>query len=181
MTILTPADGDLLDPEWGRQVTEAINEFLDPPTVIKPTSTSRASTVSITDDPALTLTLQPGDWEVTAVIIHNSAANAAGDMQARFSFPAGWDIRSNALFGLVDTIASGNSADLTAPAADTDTSSPTSTRNIGLSTAQTASLWKLMATVDDEGAITFQWAQLASNVNNSTVYLGSYLTARRVG
>ena len=159
----------------------ALQGYAVPTEVIKPSSTSRNTTISPTADPALSITLAASQtFEVRVDILGSSAANAAGDLRLRLA----WTNTATVtwwLAGLSSTLASGAEADLAANAATADGTSPTADTQLGLATSVTGqTMFAIVATGVSPVVLTLEWAQLASNGNNSTVLAGSRIVARRI-
>src|SRR5690349_14571071 len=180
MTITAPIDGDDLDPAWAQQVTDFINDYISGRTVRKAAATSRNTTTSRTADPELTLSLPANStWDFECHLLLNSAANAAGDFAGEFTYPGLATVDHGSL-GLIDTLASGGSADLHAgTATSNDTTSPTTFFVFGTSTTLTyAVIFGRIALGATAGSLTLAWAQFGSNGNNTNVNIGSKLLAR---
>lgn len=181
MPIVAPIDGDDLDPAWATQVTDFINDYISGRTVRKSSATSRNTTAARVADPDLTLSLPANStWDWECHLLLSSAANAAGDFAGEFTYP-GLATVDHGSFGLIDTLASGGSADLNAgTATSNDTTSPTTFFAMGTSTVITyALIMGRIALGATAGSLTLAWAQFGSNGNNTTVNIGSKLIARR--
>jgi len=161
-------------------VLSALITELRPVSAFKTVDTSRASTVARVADPDLSVTLPAdSDWDFELVLLISSAANAAGDFSGEFAYPTGAAI-SHLTLGLVDTLASGISADLSADGNTRDATSPSNAFDLGCSTAVVCALVSGRIEVGSTaGALTLNWAQLASNANATVVQDGSRLVARR--
>ena len=110
----------------------------------------------------------------------SSAANAAGDVQYRFTFPAlaAVDVGS---VGPHNSLASGTNADIEAFAATNDSSSPTASFPFGTSTSVTGSHLHVRIVVGaTAGNLQLQASQFASNINTTTLLANSYLVGERV-
>lgn len=152
-----------------------------PVSAYKTADTTRANDATRTADPHLTIALPANstwDWDLSLII--NSVANAAGDFTGEMAFPASATLSYGSL-SLVDTIASGQSADLKAEGASVDSTSPSDSFDIGCSTVETHALITgrivLGATA---GSLTLNWGQLVSNANGTTLQNGCRLVAHRV-
>lgn len=159
--------------------TYVFNTFVN---ATKPGDTNRASTVTRTADPDLVLALPASStWEWVAVLFIASAANAAGDFSHEWQFPANATV-SNGQMALDPALPSGAIASLNAgPTGRGDTTSPTLNFDSGASLlgSTVLSFGRIILGVT-AGNLTLAWAQLASNVNNTTLLTASYVTARRV-
>lgn len=150
-------------------------------TAAKSSDTSRASTTTRTADPHLVVAMAANTtYDVRALIIGTSAANAAGDLSGEFQYPSDGVFTYTAL-GLVDSLASSTSADLQAGAVSLDAATPSTQFVVGLSTSITGTFIVARVTTVTAGNLTFAWAQFASNANNSTLKGGSYVTLTPVG
>ncbi len=176
-TTLPPAGAKLPASTLASLITE-----VRPISAFKSASTSRASTIVRVADPDLVIALPANTtWDFDMILQLRGAANAAGDFSGEFSFPAS-SVVSYTAHGLVDTLASGQSADLQADASGgRDAASPTNSFDFGVSTSFTSVLVsgriELGATA---GSLSFNWAQQSSNVNATIVEAGSRLIATRV-
>lgn len=149
-------------------------------TAEKPATTSRASTTAHSADPHLALSLtSAGTWELQGFLRLSSDANAAGD----FSWRLSWSGTATVTIGqhsLDTALASGSVASLTAGAFAPDASSPTLVLPIGCSTTATNALIRARIVSSTLVTVTLEWAQDGSNVNNTNLLSGSWITARRV-
>lgn len=160
---------------------DAISGYAIPTQVIKPSSTSRNTTITPTADPHLSITLAANQtFEVQVDVLASSAADAAGDLRLRLA----WTNTATVHWWLVSldsTIASGAVASLQARGITADTTSPTTDTQFGLSATSTGqTMYALVITGGSSVALTLEWAQLASNPNNTTLLAGSRIIARRV-
>lgn len=109
-----------------------------------------------------------------AVLLANSAANAAGDIIVGFSFPASTTFFFGGI-GPHNGIASGSQADGEWIARTAVTSGTTNTP-YGLSTsALTINVPFIAITSSTAGNLQLMWAQQASNANLTRVFTGSYM------
>lgn len=161
-------------------VTSLITE-LRPISVVKTADTSRNSTIARTADPDLTIALPVNSsWEFELVIIVTTDANAAGDFSGEMAFPAGAVIQF-AVHGLDLALPSGQSADLHADISTRDGTSPSGSFDYGAAITDTGIiLLGVLEMGSTAGNLTLNWAQQASNINNTNVRNGSYLTAHRI-
>ena len=151
---------------------------LTPVRATKTSTTSRNTTTVYAADPHLSVTLSDGTWELWTGLLVSSAANAAGDFKQQWS----WTGTANMVtlgWGLVDTLASGSSADLMAQAGLGDTSTPAGGVQYGASTSVNGIL--IISNVVCTGTVVLgiDWAQFASNANNTNVHANSFITARK--
>lgn len=156
-----------------RDNLEAINGY-----VLKTADEPVTSSTTHQDDNALTYTIpQAGTYIAEFWIAASSAADAAGDISVRFTFPTG--TLHSQYMGLTTALPSATEADLRAPSA-TDASSPSTARSFGVSTNQTSLLIRAVLVATASGTLTLQWAQAASNASATTVKAGSNMTIRQV-
>jgi hypothetical protein len=169
-------------PTWSvGQVLAAsdVNNWFVPLTVIKPSTTSRASTTTLTADPALTLTLSAGaSYEVHGLIFY-TGLNAGGYLGFNWTVPASGAFSYLATVAMqgggVDGGYNNNVAGVEYGAATTV--GPCWTQGPGvLLCAQISGL----ATGGTGGALTFNWAQFVSNGTATTINQNSYLIATRI-
>lgn len=153
-----------------RDNLNALNGF-----VRKTADESVTSSTTLQNDNHLALSIPAaGTYEVDVKLFATSAANAAGDLQAGFTFPAG-----TMHFGIhaADTsLVSGSTTATMAVTSNLSATSGSSVVTAGLSTS-TVLIWihgLFIATAT--GTLTLQWAQFASNANASTVKSGSHMS-----
>ena len=159
--------------QW-RDNSEAVNRF-----VRKTADESLNTNITVQDDNHLSIAIpQAGTYVVECIIVASSAANAAGDIKFGFTFPTGTLHMFGA--GLDTTLASGNEGTFNGRALNNDTASPTATAAYGLSTTPTHIRVTVLLIATASGTLTLQWAQSASNANNTTVHEGSFMLARQV-
>jgi len=172
-----PASGETLT----AAKLQALISELRPITASKSATTSRNTTTTETADPHLVLPLLANrTYDVKGVLLVTSAANAAGDFRCSFTFPTGATVSSGAI-GVHDSLASLTSADGQFSGEAADATSPTAAVGYGASTSVTAIQVELRVAVGaNAGNLTLQWAQLASNANNTNLLSGSWLTATTV-
>lgn len=173
--------GDFVLADEIQDALDTLTGYAVPVQVIKANSTNRASTITPTADPELAITLAASQTHMVRLdIFGTSAANAAGDLRVRFA----WTNTATVtwwLSGLSDAIASGTAADLQAIGATADGTSPTADTQFGLSTSVTGqTMFAYVVAGGSPVVLTLEWAQLASNANNSTVLAGSRLSATRI-
>lgn len=155
---------------------ESLITELRPVTAVKSADTSRNTTTTFTADPHLALSLSAHTYHIFGNLYLNSAANAAGDFQYRWSWTNDMNVRMGGI-GVVDTLASGSSADGQFARNQADTTSPTAALSFGASTTGTNILVTARVLVTTAGTLTLEWTQLSSNANNTTLEAGSWLTA----
>jgi len=151
-----------------------------PKSARKASDTARNTTATRTADPDLTLTLPAGTWEGTAVMIVSSAANAAGD----FSWELAWTGTATVTmsgWALDGSITDLTSATINAGAATTvDTTSPTGNQNAGCTLYKCVAVTYFTIALTTAGSVTLNWAQEASNGNNTTLHAGSSIRVQRL-
>lgn len=151
-----------------------------PVPAFKAATTSRNTTASPTADPDLVLALVASAvYDFEFVLGLSSAADAAGDFQSQFSYPADATVTVMS-WGLTTALASGSVGDMEAVGRMLDAATPTTAINIGCSTTVTGYLIKGRITTVTAGNLTLLWAQQASNGNNTNLLGGSYAVARRL-
>lgn len=156
-----------------RDNLNALNGF-----VRKTADESVTSSATLQNDNHLTLSIPAaGTYIIDLRLFASSAANAAGDLQVGFTFPAG---TMHVGYGvLANTLASGSSG--TAEfGASLSVASGAAAAGIGLSTTVTHQIINAIFIATASGTLQVQWAQLASNASASTVKAGSYMTMRQV-
>lgn len=144
----------------------------------KTASTDRTSTVTVTADPHLILTLEPGLWEVTVGIHYSSIAAAAG-IRTAWALSAGV-----ALLGHRGCLGpSSTSTDRTATQIRTATQTATgeSAYGHGSGLGNPAGASELgLARVTTTGTIALSWAQQTSNASATRLHAGSWIRAEFV-
>ena len=142
-------------------------------TVTKASATTRTATVTYADDPALTLTLPVGTYDLSGMLVYDSSTTA--DIKVKLATPTGttgvWTL-TGAASGVTTETGSG-----TWGAKDLATGVTLGGAGVG-----TAMLAQVMGriTVTTAGAVTVQWAQAASDATNTTMQASSCLAALRV-
>lgn len=147
----------------------------------KASDTARFSTTTCTADPELSIVLLANrTYEFDARLLVSSEINAAGHFRLRLS----WTNTATVTWrcaGLINTLASGVSADWNGQGVANDSTSPTSETSFGASTASTAPrVYGEIVTGGSNVTLTVDWAQFSSNVNDTTLLIGSRLSARRI-
>lgn len=155
--------------------------YMTNPTASKAADLPRFSTTSRTADPDLVVAMAANTtYDMEALLLGASEVNAGGDFSGEWQYPSD-AILTFAGFGLVDTLASGTSADLQAGAVSQDGTSPAGPFVLGLSTSTTGMLVTATITTVTAGNLTLAWAQNSSNVNDSILKAGSRVTLTPVG
>jgi hypothetical protein len=145
--------------------------------VLKTADESVTSSAALQNDDHLFYTIPTvGTYAVDAWLFGTSAANAAGDLQYGFTFPAGTFYAFST--GLDINLASGTSG-TSLWAAQTATSG-VAIQAFGLSTGGTAMHIHGLFVATATGTLRLQWAQNASNANASTLKAGSHMLVRQV-
>ena len=170
-------------PTWvpGEVLASAdVNSYFVPTAVVKPSTTARASNTTLTADPALSITLAAGGlYEIRCMIFYNGA-NAAGYLSWDWTVPSTGFFVYEALYAIeggggdqgyqIGTIAGGYNAASTVngPAWTSGTSQAWCAWMTGIAGGGTG------------GAMTFNWAQTASNGTATSVQQNSYIVATRI-
>lgn len=149
--------------------------------VRKPALTSRANVAVEALDPHLQVQLPaPGTYEFVARLGISSAANAAGDFSAVFSWPGAGGVCDVFGFGLHNSLASGSNGPVEVVARLADIVSPSSPTPYGASTSQGGLILSGTVTTTAGGTFGLMWSQFAANASPTTLAEGSSLTVRRV-
>ncbi len=167
----------------GKRLTAALLNSVVGIEAVKPGNTARPSQVTLAADPdlAITIPLANAAYEVEAVLFASSAANAAGDIQYQFTYPAGASLSLQTL-GPHNSLASGSQADGEWFFVALDSASPSTAVPVGASVAGAGAVLKGRLTVGaTTGSLVLWWAQQTSNASATTLLAGSYLRIRRVG
>ncbi len=141
----------------------------------KAANTSRASTVTVTDDPDLVLTsITSGTYLVTAYLPWSQATTSTQGINYRINYTGTvtgsllqQDIRNNA------------GSFLAAGSFTANTTSASGSTGIG-TTGQDYLKIQGIVTVSTSGTLSVQWAQNSSSANNTTLLAFAYLTAQRI-
>jgi hypothetical protein len=142
----------------------------------KSATTSRNSTTTFADDPHLVVPLSVGTWAVDGYISAWATTSGAGGFKSTLAFSGTSTSASTIAFGqLNSTFASASAATLginyiTAATLRTGT---------GVAPADWLRYTGTI-TVSVAGNLSLQWAQEASNANNTNVGIGSYLSCTKV-
>jgi hypothetical protein len=157
-----------------------LQSYAIPLSAMKSSTTSRNTTTSVTADPHLSLTIPAGqsyDFQLNLLI--TSDANAAGDFLGQLSWTGTATLNAFGASGLVNTLASGSTADLEAPAGSNDSTSPGAPFAFGASTTTTLTVLTGRITTTTAALLTLDWAQFSSNASNTNLLIGSTFVARR--
>jgi hypothetical protein len=148
---------------------------------VKSANTARSSTTTRTADPHLTLTVRANvSYTLSGLLILSSAANAAGDFNMDFAFPANAVVHWGGI-GPNNTITSGSFIGGEFQAQSNQTVSPTGATPYGATTVpNTVLLSGYIAVGATAGSLTLQWAQQTSNANATTLLIGSWLRLDRI-
>lgn len=139
---------------------------------------SVTSSTTLQNDDHLVYTISAaGTYLVDLYLFGTSAANAAGDLNVGFSFPAG--TLHFAATGLGLTLGSGNDGTVTPPGLLSATSG-TSVLGLGLSTSTLFIRVYAILIATGAGTLQFMWCQNSSNASASTLKSGSYMTVKQV-
>lgn len=162
-----------------QQLADAINERT-PLVAAKTLDESVTSSAALQLDDELAVTLPVNSLHLgMAMVFANSAANAAGDIQIAWTFPAGGTCHFGGA-GPHNSLASGSQADgewiVRLSATSGSTNIPYGLSTSGLMIVQ----FVYIQTAGTGGAFTLTWAQQTSNVNSTTVRAGSHMRFWRV-
>jgi hypothetical protein len=141
---------------------------------------SKISNTTFADLADLTIAVEANaTYELTGLFVATSAANAAGDVKYRFSYPATATLTMMGP-GPHNSLASGSQADGEWFYVLLDTATPTADIPYGASTAGAGAIingkLKVGATAGD---LVVGWAQQSSNANATVFKGGSYIRLRR--
>lgn len=169
-----------IDFDAGQTLTAADLNALVPLEAELASDQSVTSSTTIVDQADLTIAVEANaTYELTGVLIATSAANAAGDVKYRFSYPANATLTVTGP-GPHNSLASGSQADGEWFYVLLDTATPAPDMPYGASTAGAATIingkLKVGATA---GNLVCGFAQQASNANATVLKAGSYLRLRR--
>lgn len=134
---------------------------------------------SLGSDNELRLQLRAGlTYDLFGLLIHSSAANAAGDFQCAVGWSP-WNATGTwSAWGTHTSIASGTQDGGNWDVAIQDASSPTTGIGFGSSTTPMGVRVRGRIIVDDQDTTcTILWAQIAANANLTSFHLGSWFTA----
>lgn len=159
---------------------EDLASYAVPVQAEKAGDTSRNTTATVAADPDLVVVLGANrTYDVDAVLIVSSAANAAGDFRVAW----GWTNTATVTFtaqGLTAALASGTIGDMETVASAPDGTTPSAEVTVGASTTRTTVVLPVrVVTGGSSVTLSLLWAQQASNANNTTLGAGSKIVARR--
>jgi len=162
-----------------QQLSDAINERT-PQYVLKTATEGVTSSIVLQNDDVLLATVSAGQTYSGLLIAYmQSAANAAGDVNIGFGFPAGATCHFGGI-GVVDTLASGSTGDGQFVPRLSATSGTTAI-GYGASTAGTTAIVGVDLVVGGTGGtLNVMWCQNSSNINESRMLLGSRFIVWRV-
>lgn len=164
----------------GQTLTAADLNALVPLEATLSSDQSITSSTTIVDQADLTIAVEANAvYKVEGLLIATSAANAAGDVQYRFSYPTGAVLTVTGP-GPHNALASGSQADGEWFYVLLDGASPAPNLPYGASTAGAAAIINGKLTVSGTaGNLVLGFAQLASNVNATVLKGGSYIRLTR--
>lgn len=147
----------------------------------KAASTARSSTVTLADDPHLTVAIPAaGTYAISAVLrVGPGGAGANGKFKVAFTHPGGTFVTSGN--GPVATLTTGSSAS-TEAISRSDAASPTTATAFGVSDTASTYVTVLLEceyVASAAGDLTLQWAQNASNAITTVLDVGSTLRVER--
>jgi hypothetical protein len=147
---------------------------------VKATATSRASTITLADDPDLVIALPASTvWSVRCTGIY--VGNDTGDFRYAFTFPTGAKLSGQNLGAHTAALAAASTSGSGEWWGRSDFSTPLTDYTLGASTTDVAfSFVGLIIMSTTAGNLTLQWAQSVSNATNTTLKIGSHLVAQRV-
>lgn len=170
----TWASGPRTAAEFNREVRDnflALNGF-----VYKTADESVNLSTTLQNDNHLAYAVVAGSYVIDMRLMATSAANAAGDLSIGFTFPTATFY--GMAYGADSALASGSVQD-GQWGANTLTTGVVF-QNFGLSTAMLGIHFHGLLICTAAGTLQLQWAQQASNANNSTLKAGSYMTVKQV-
>jgi hypothetical protein len=163
-------------PTWtpGEVLTASdVNTWFVPVTVVKPSTTARASTTTLADDPDLVLALgSNASYYISGVIFYDGPTANSSDLKWTFSVPSG----SNGQYFVPHQNLSGS---FTGAFASNWTDTLTANTN-GVGSTMCLYISGISQTGGSAGNLTFRWAQNSSNGTNDHVQAQSFLTAQRL-
>jgi hypothetical protein len=164
----------------GQTLTAAALNALVPLEAQLSSDQSKTSNTTFADLTDLTLAVEANaTYQVEGLFIATSAANAAGDVKYRFSYPANATMTITGP-GPHNSLASGSQADGEWFYVLLDNSSPTADIPYGASTAGAAAIINGKLVVGaTAGDLVVGWAQQSSNANATVFKAGSYIRLRR--
>lgn len=164
----------------GQGLTAAALNALVPLEAVLSANKTATSDITFEDLADLTIAVQANaTYELTGLFVASSAANAAGDVKYRFSYPANATLTVTGP-GPHNTLASGSQSDGEWFYVLLDTASPTSDMPYGASAAGAATIINGRLVVGaTAGNLVVGWAQQSSNANATTFQAGSYIRLRR--
>ncbi len=146
--------------------------------VVSTGTVNLASDATLNDSTELILNLLANvTYWIRGALYISTAANAAGDFQYGWTWTNSGSVYRSS-FGLADTLASGSTGDEYGGGFLVDTTSPAAGVGFGASTStNVVQVNDKFVTGGSDVVLTLTWAQQNSNVNNTTLALGSWLTA----
>lgn len=165
--------------ERGELLTVSKLNALNPVTRKKLRTESITNDDSLSSDTDLILPLKGGlTYDIFGLLIHHSAANAAGDFQCAIGWSPWPATGTWTPFGTHTSLASGTQTDGNWDVTLQDAASPTSGIGFGSSTSDNGVRVRGRITVGDlDTNLVALWAQIAANANSTSLVSGSWLTA----
>jgi hypothetical protein len=148
---------------------------------VKTATTARTSTVTRTADPHLTLAVRANvAYTLSGLLIVQSAANSAGDLNIDFAFPANAVVHWGAI-GPNNTITGGSFIGGEFQAQSNQTVSPTGATPYGATTVPNTILISGYVSIGaTAGSFTLEWAQQTSNASSTSLLTGSWMRLDRI-
>jgi hypothetical protein len=163
----------------GDLVTADLLDSMLPKTYVKLSSTGRAATTTLADDPELNgIPLAIGSYHVR-LVIRWTVANASPDLKTRWGFTGTWNNTSRLTIGpgLTNTAA----ATAVTPLRFADAATNADAAYGGLSGPYTSTEEAYDVVVTVAGSLSLQWAQFLSDAGATTVNAGTAFEVRRTG
>jgi hypothetical protein len=164
-------------PTWvpGQILTSSdVNTYFVPHVIIKPSTTARASTTTLANDPDLVLALaSSASYAINGVIFYDGPSAGSSDIKWTFTVPSG----GSGQYFIPHQNLSGQ---FTGAFASNWTDTLTANTN-GVGSTMTLPVGGIFQTGGSAGNLTFQWAQNTSNGTNTHVQAQSFLVATRIG
>lgn len=172
-------DGTLLQQSLGSQTWRSVERET---VIYKTADTARTSTITLANDPHLTVDLPAGQWQIEAYLAAGCPTNGVNftGLWAFTGAGVAADVNGRAVSGMHSTVVENNAAATTM--SFFNVSQATNLPTKALTNAADIPPWRREAfTINVTGGVctmTLQWAQAVSNASAVTLLTGSHIVVR---
>ena len=157
-----------------------MNVWTVPIAVIKPTTTSRNTTVTVADDPDLILPLAASStYDIRMAVFYDGPATGTGDIKWTFTTPAS---ATGQYMAVHQNISGATAGMYSLNWTDGPNINQTNANTNGTGTGNQFAIFfnGMIQVAGTAGNLTFRWAQNTSSGTNTRVFAQSYMVAQRI-